>query len=180
MLSSLNSLLLEQGPYLLEDTGITISDTVDINVFGAVFAQNTATIVSAGLDLYVGQLVNQAILTINYSGLRNAVATTGTTNNVTVLLTRLTKWYNWFLYKMPLFFVINPEGNGKTFGNIVENKIYYVLTVIDLETFTMSATDDVPLMFEITATSSSNNSITCVSTQGLTIMVHYIYRYYFW
>ena len=156
---------------ILEDTGFTISDTVDINgVPGAVFAQNTATIVTAGLTLYVGQLVNQAILTINYTGLRNAVATTRTTNNVTVLLTPTGQnGTTGFYTTMPLFFVTNSAGNNETFGNIVENKIYYVLTVIDLETFTMSATNDLPVMFEVTATSSSNNSITCVTTQGLTI-----------
>jgi len=156
---------------ILEDTGFTISDTVDVNgVPGAVFAQNTATIVTAGLTLYVGQLVNQAILTINYSGLRNVVATAASTNNVTVLLTPTGQNGTVGFYTgMPLFFVTNTEGNNKSFGNIVENKIYYVLTVIDLETFTMSATDELPVMFAITATSSSNNSITCETTQGLTI-----------
>jgi hypothetical protein len=156
---------------LLEDTGFTISATVDDNgVPGAVFAQNTATVVTAGLILYVGQLTNQAILTINYTGLRNAVATTSITNNVTVLLTPTGQNGTVGFYtKMPLFFVTNSEGNNESFGNIVENKIYYVLTVIDLETFTMSATDDLPLMFDVTATSSSNNSITCESTQGLTV-----------
>jgi len=156
---------------LLEDTGFTISDTVGIDgVPGAVFVQNTATIVTAGLILYVGQLVNQAILTINYTGLRNAVATTRTTNNVTVLLTPTGQNGTIGFYTtMPLFFVTNSAGNNETFGNIVENKIYYVLTVIDLETFTMSATNELPVMFEVTATSSSNNSITCETTQGLTI-----------
>ena len=156
---------------LLEDTGFTISDTLDINgVPGAVFAQNTATIVTAGLILYVGQLENQAILTINYSGLRNAVATTATTNNVTVLLTPTGQNGTIGFYTgMPLFFVTNSAGNNASFGNIVENKIYYVLTVIDLETFTMAATNDLPVMFEVTATSSSNNSITCETTQSLTI-----------
>lgn len=156
---------------LLEDTGFTISDTVDTNgVPGAVYTQNTATIVTAGLILYVGQLVNQAILTINYSGLRNAVATTATTNNVTVLLTPTGQNGTVGFYTgMPLFFVTNTGGNNKSFGNIVENKIYYVLTVIDLETFTMAATNELPVMFAVTATSSSNNSITCETTQGLTI-----------
>ena len=156
---------------ILEDTGFTISDTVDTNgVPGAVFAQNTATIVTAGLTLYVGQLVNQAILTINYTGLRNAVATAATTNNVTVLLTPTGQNGTVGFYTgMPLFFVTNTEGNNESFGNIVENKIYYVLTVIDLETFTMAATNELPVMFAVTATSSSNNSITCETTQGLTI-----------
>lgn len=156
---------------ILEDTGFTISDSINVNGNpGAVFAQNTATIVTAGLSLYIGQVTNQAVLTINYSGLRNATATTSTSNTVTVLLTPTGQNGTIGFYTgMSLFFVTNSTGDYNSFGNIVENKIYYVLTVIDLQTFTMSATADLPVMFEVTATSSSNNSITCETTQGLTI-----------
>jgi hypothetical protein len=55
---------------LLEDTGFTISDTVDVNgIPGSTLALTTATIGAAGLTLYVGNLTNTAIMTVNYNGI---------------------------------------------------------------------------------------------------------------
>jgi hypothetical protein len=149
---------------VLEDTGFTVSETVDVNGNpGTVLAQNTATIVTAGLTLYVGQLTNLAVLTINYDGIRTVTATTSGTNQVTVQLTLTGQDGTTGLYLgAPIFFT------GTVFGGIVENEIYYVITIIDNQTFTMSLNND-PTTFEVTATSSSNNSITCDSTAGLNV-----------
>jgi hypothetical protein len=151
---------------VMEDTGFTISATVDNNGNpGAVLpmASHTLTIVPAGLTLYVGELTNLAVLTLNYSGIRNATATTTGTNHVTVQLTPTGQdGTTGFYLGTPIFFT------GNVFGGIVENEVYYVITVIDKETFTMSL-DSIATTFAVTATSSSNNSISCVSTTGLSI-----------
>ena len=146
----------------LEDTGFTISETVDSNGNpGSVMVQNTATIVTAGLTLYVGQLTNLAVLTINYDGIRTVTATTGGTNRVTVQLSLTGQdGTSGFYLGTPIFFT------GNVFGGIVENEIYYVTTIIDNQTFTMSLNSN-PVTFDVTATTSSNNSITCDSTSGL-------------
>jgi hypothetical protein len=149
---------------VMEDTGFTISATVDNNGNpGTVKVQNTATIVAAGLILYVGELTNLAVLTINYAGIRTATATTKTTNNITVQLTPTGQdGTTGFYLGTPIFFT------GDVFGGIVENEVYYVITVIDNQTFTMSL-DSTATTFEVTATASSNNSITCVSTSDLSV-----------
>ena len=148
---------------VLEDTGFTISETVDNGNPGAVLVQNTATIVSAGLILYVGQLTNLAVLTINYDGIRTATNTVSGTNTITVQLTPTgLAGTTGFYLGATIFFT------GNVFGGIVENEIYYVITVIDNHTFTMS-TDSDPTTFSVTATSSSNNSITCESVTGLLV-----------
>ena len=148
----------------MEDTGFTISTTVDNNGNpGAVKVQNTATIVTAGLTLYVGELTNLAVLTINYNGIRNATATKTGTNLVTVELTPTGQdGTTNFYIGTPIFFT------GNVFGGIVENEIYYVTTIIDNQTFTMS-TNDSPVTFDISATTGSTDAITCVSTASLTV-----------
>jgi hypothetical protein len=147
---------------VLEDTGFTISTTVDNNGNpGAVLVQNTASIVAAGLTLYVGELTNLAVLTINYAGIRTATNTIAGTNNITVQLTPTgLAGTTGFYLGTTIFFT------GNVFGGIVENDSYYVITIIDNQTFTMS-TDANPTTFGVTDTLASNNSITCESTTGL-------------
>ena len=118
---------------------------------------------TAGLLAYPGEVTNQAILTINYDGIRNTTATTAGTNYVTVELTPTGQnGTTNFYVGLPIFFT------GDVFGGIVANEIYYVTTVVDPQTFTMSTSAD-PLMVNVTATSSSNNAITCDSTLGLSV-----------
>jgi len=149
---------------VLEDTGFTISSTVDVDGNpGATFTLSTATVPVAGLTMFVGQLTNQAVLTVNYDAIRNATATTATTNNVTVLLTATgLAGTTGFYVGLPIYFT------GNVFGDVVANEKYYVTTVIDAQTFTMSTVSD-PTVLTCTATSSSNNSVTCSSTLGLTV-----------
>jgi len=156
---------------VLEDTGFTISDTVDENGNpGAVYSPNigigSVTIAPAGLKLLTGNQTNLEIITINYSGLRNTVATTGTTNTVTVLLTATGEnGTTGFYTGLPIFFV------GNTFGGIVENISYYVTTVIDAQTFTMSPTSDAPFAISFTETTSTDNLVVCgtSSTENITL-----------
>ena len=149
---------------ILEDTGFTVSATVDANgIPGSTLVLNTATVSVAGLTLYVGELTNTAIMTINYSGIRTATATTSTTNVITVPLNAIGQsGTNAFYQGLPIFFT------GNVFGGIIENENYYVTTVIDLQHFTMSTSDN-PLILTATATSASGYKVTCNNTTELSI-----------
>jgi hypothetical protein len=149
---------------VLEATGFTISATVDENgVPGSTFTLSTATVPAAGLPMYVGEVTNTAVLTINYSGIRNATATASGTNTVTVLLTATGQNGTNGLYTgIPVFFT------GDVFGGISENEIYYVTTVTGPQTFTMS-TQTNPTTLTITETDSGTDAITCESTLSLSV-----------
>ena len=158
-----NSLLVNGTTYyvktILNETDITISATVG----GSTFNLNTTTISSAGLLLYVAEVTNTAVVTLFYPGILTATDTTGVTNTITVPLTGsglggTTGFYT----NLPIFFV------GNVFGGIIENETYYVTTVIDDETFTMS-TDQDPLIINVTGVIASTDYITCTGTLGLSI-----------
>ena len=148
----------------LEDTGFTVSETVDENGNpGAVLEMNTASVPAAGLQLYVGQLTNTALMTINYEGLRNASATSATNNSVTVDLNITGQdGTNQFYTGLPIFFV------GTEFGGISENKRYYVNAVIDKTTFTMTAISN-PTIINCTETNATGNLVICSSTIDLSV-----------
>ena len=144
---------------IINDTQITISSTVG----GSIFQLGDATISTAGLLLFVGEVTNTAIVTLFYPGLITATATTGTINTVTIPLTisglgGTTGFYT----NLPIFFT------GDVFGGIIDNEIYYVTTVIDDETFTMSTSKN-PLIINITSTTASTDYIVCNDTLGLSI-----------
>jgi len=155
--------------FLLEDTGFTISDSVDINgnpqsVYSPNLGSSYVNISVAGLTLYVGELTNLAVMTINYSGIRTATATTSTVNAISVLLTPTGQNGTTNFYTgLPIFFT------GHVFGGIEENQTYYITTVIDNQSFTMSASDTAPTSSTVTATASSNDSVTCDTALGLVI-----------
>ena len=149
---------------ILNDTQIKISATEG----GSVFNLNSETIGSAGLKLYVGQVVDTTILNIDYPGIRQATITTANTNKITVPLSLSGLGGTQSFYtNLPIFFT------GSVFGGVIENETYYVTTVADNQNFTMSTLQD-PVMVNITATADSSdpffaNCITCSSTLGLTI-----------
>jgi hypothetical protein len=149
---------------VLEATGFTISATVDENgVPGSTFVLTTATIPAAGLPMYVGEVINTALLTINYSGIRNATTTTSGTNTITVLLTATGQnGTNGLFTGIPVYFT------GDVFGGISENEIYYVTSITGPQTFTMS-TQTNPTILTITETDSVTDAITCDSTLSLSI-----------
>ena len=152
------------NPSLFEDTGFTISDTINEGVPGDVYSPSTGSAsvtLSTTLTLYVGQETNLAIMTINYDGIRTSTNTTTATNTVTVQLTPTGQNGTTNFYTgLPIFFT------GNVFGGIEENQTYYVTSVVDNQTFTMSTSTD-PVTFEITETESINDSITCETTVNL-------------
>jgi hypothetical protein len=155
---------------LMEATGFTVSSSISgAGVPGSTLVLTNATVPSSGLLAYPGEVTNTAILDINYTGIRSVTATTAGLNYVTVQLTPTGQnGTTNFYVGLPIFFT------GDVFGDVVANEIYYVTTVVNPQTFTMSTTND-PLMLTATATSSSNNAITCASTLDLSVNLPIIF-----
>ena len=146
-----------------EATGFTLSATIANGVPGATVSLSNATATAAGLSCYVGELTNTAILTIDYPGIANVTTTTSGTNALTVPLNISgTGGTIGFYTGLTLFFT------GNVFGGVVENEIYYVTSVIDDETFTISSSDS-PLQLSIYSTDSVDDSLTIESALELAV-----------
>ena len=145
---------------IINETDFTISATVG----GGTFALGDANISTAGLLMYVGDVTNTAVVTIFYPGILTATATTATTNTISVptVGTNNLGGTSGFYPDLPVFFT------GNVFGGIIENEKYYVTTVIDDETFTMSTKTNA-LTISVNSTSATGNVINCTSTVGLSI-----------
>jgi hypothetical protein len=113
---------------------------------------DTATGV-APCSLFVGELTNTAVVTIDYPGILQVTATTSTTNAITVPMTLSGQGGTKYFYVgLPVYFT------GPTFGGIVENEQYHVTTIIDREHFTLSKTDG-PLTLPIISTTDAGDLI---------------------
>jgi hypothetical protein len=148
---------------LVDSNKFTLSDTISGGVPGTVLSMSGTLLGSAGLIGYVGEVTNTAVVTMFYPGILNATATSSANNSITVPLTASGLGGTTGFYpNLPIFFT------GTVFGGVIENDRYYVTTVIDNQTFTMSTTDNA-LTIDISSTSSSGNVINCASTVGLSI-----------
>lgn len=144
---------------VLNELDFTISETVN----GPVFALGDQTISVAGLECFVGEVTNTALITVNYPGIRTATNTAKTSNIVTVPLNPTgTGGTAGFYVNLPIFFT------GNVFGGVIENLTYYVTTVIDSQTFTMSENQD-PVSVTLYSTSTSTNVLVCSSTLELSV-----------
>ena len=148
---------------LVDGNKFTLSATISGGVPGTVVSMSGTTVGSAGLTCYVGEVTNTAVVTLFYPGIVTATATTATSNIITIPLTGSgLGGTSGFYPNLPIFFT------GNVFGGVVENDTYYVTSVIDDETFTMSSTENA-LTIDITSTASSGNLITCEGTAGLSV-----------
>ncbi len=144
---------------IIDDTDFTVSLTEN----GSVVTLTNATISGAGLKCLVGEVVDTAVLTVNYPGILEVTATQTGTNAITVPISLIgTGGTEGFYTNIPVFFT------GDVFGGIVENEVYYVTTVIDNQTFTISETQD-PLSTTATVTTASNDRVTVSSTDGFSV-----------
>lgn len=144
---------------VINDTDFSIALTEG----GPAISLANYTVGSLELQCFVAKVTDTAILTVNYPGIRTATATTSTINTVTVPVSAIgTGGTQGFYTNLPLFFT------GNVFGQIVQNQTYYVTTVIDSQTFTMSDQLN-PLMLEATATTTGTNRITVSSTDDLSV-----------
>jgi hypothetical protein len=143
---------------IINDSDFSIKDES-----GTVIALSDATIGFQTLNCYVGEVVNTAILTVNYPGILTVTATQSGTNTLTVPISEIgTGGTAGFYTNLPVFFT------GTVFGGIIENDPYYVTTVIDNETFTLSATEN-PLTVEVTETIASSDTVVMSSTDGFSV-----------
>lgn len=128
----------------------------------------TMTLASADLGLqtllcYAGEVVDTAILTVNYPGILNVTATQAGTNILTVPISEIgTGGTSGFYTNLPIFFT------GNVFGGVIENDPYYITTVIDNEHFTISKTEN-PLTVEVLQTIAATSTIALNSTSGFNV-----------
>jgi len=136
--------------------------SISATVGGLALSLTTAS-TTAGLDAIIGEVTNTAVVTIQYPGILTTTATAKTTNFVTIPLNPsgicgTTGFYT----GLPIFFT------GDVFGGVIENENYYVTTVIDDQTFTMSTTNT-PTIVSVIQTSISGNLIKLNSLSNLNI-----------
>jgi hypothetical protein len=146
--------------YIKEIVSLTQFSLVDGNGADVILTTGTTT---AGLDAIIGEVTNTAVVTIQYPGILTATATANTTNFVTIPLNPsgicgTTGFYT----GLPIFFT------GEVFGNVIENENYYVTTVIDDQTFTMSTTNT-PTIVSVVQTSITGNLVKLDSLSDLNI-----------
>ena len=141
----------------------TVSDTCVDGVPGTVVTLSVSTAPTAGLNAFTGEVTNTAIVTIAYPGILNVTATAQTSNFITTpLLPSGTAGTQGFYVGLPVYFV------GNAFGGIIENDPYYITTVIDDETFTISKTNN-PVILTATATTGSTDTVNVGSTLQLNV-----------
>ena len=134
-----------------QETGFRIASSYDNAIAGTPLSLTGGTASSSGLLAYPGEVTDQAILTVDYSGIRNATQTISSNNSVIIPITSTGMGgTTGFYIGMMLFFV------GQTFGGIVENEIYYVTTIIDDQTFTLS-TVQTPIQTTVSGTIASSD-----------------------
>jgi hypothetical protein len=150
---------------ILSEIEFTVSESID----GPVFALTNGSWPdnSTLLKCYTGNINSTTILTVNYPSILNVTNTTKTINSITVPLTSIgTGGTIGFYPTLPLFFTSN--GNNSVFGNIVENRPYYVNTIIDNENFTISESEDV-ISTTVTETNQTTDTVTVDSTENFNI-----------
>ena len=144
---------------IIDDTDFTVSLTEG----GSVVTLTSVTVPTAGLKCLVGEVVDTAILTVNYPGILEVTATQVATNAITIPLNPTgTGGTQGFYTNIPVFFT------GNVFGGIIENEVYYVTTVIDNQTFTISETQD-PLSATVVSCSGATDIIVVNDTEGFTV-----------
>jgi hypothetical protein len=149
--------------YYVKDVLNTFDFTISATDGGSIFALNTVDIGFQSLLCYSGEVVDTAILTVNYPGILDVTATTAGTNTLTVPISEIgTGGTLGFYPNLPVFFT------GNVFGEVIENDPYYITTIIDDETFTISTTEN-PLTVEVTETIASTDTIVMESTEDFSV-----------
>ena len=144
---------------IINESDFSISNTNS----GPAITLTNYTVTVAGMSCYIGEVTNTAIVTIAYPGILNVTATAKTSNFITTpLLPTNTGGTNGFYVGLPVYFV------GNVFGGIVDNETYYIITIIDDETFTIS-TENNPLTLNVTATTDIGDTVTVTSTLELSV-----------
>lgn len=144
---------------VISETEFTVSLTID----GSEVALTDQAPIANLLRCYTGETVGTTILTVNYPGILNVSQTNAVTNAVTVPRTAIgTGGTTGFYTELPVRFT------DEVFGNIIENRVYYVTSVIDDETFTISEIQT-PTLTIASATYTGSNTVEVASTSGFSV-----------
>ena len=136
---------------IIDETNFTVSES---STGSPIKTLSNGTVSVAGLECYVGEVTDTAILTVFYPAITNVTATTAVTNTLTIPLNPTgTGGTIGFYINLPVFFT------GTMIGGVIENQVYYITTVIDNQTFTMSEEMN-PTTLNITATDGTFDYIT--------------------
>jgi hypothetical protein len=142
---------------IIDELKFSVSETRN----GSTKALTTGTVFSQLLECYTGNIDETVIISVEYPGIMEATQTQSTINAITVPLSPVgTGGTIGFYTNLPLFFT------GNVFGGIVENLPYYVTSVIDNETFTLSETEN-PVAVTITSTEATGNILVVESIIGI-------------
>lgn len=122
--------------------------SVSLSENGPVVVLFDANVTPAGLNCFVGNVVDQATITVNYPNILNVTASDSNTNKLTSPLTVVGTGGSSGLYtNAPVIFT------GNVFGGIIENDVYYISAVTGPETFTISKSNN-PVITSLTSTVS--------------------------
>jgi len=141
---------------VVDEITFTIADEFGVPVY---LTNYTPSPGETPLTCVPGNLTNTTVVEIDYPYIQEVTATTGTTNVITTPKTTNTNGTTLFYLGNPITFT------GAVFGDVIENQIYYVTTIIDDEHFTMSTKTD-PITTTVLETYSANNRILVNSTIG--------------
>jgi len=149
--------------YYVAEVVDEINFTVSATEGGSVFSLTSGTVSAAGLECYVADVTDTAVLTVNYPGILTATATTAGTNVITIPTSEIgTGGTAGFYPGIPLFF---PD---PTFGGITPNEIYYVTTIVDEQNITIS-TNQAALTLTVTGTVGISDTVVINDTANLAI-----------
>ena len=149
---------------VINETDFTITDA-NGNIV-QVFEYN---FVNTDVEIFTAQVVDTAILTVNYPGIRTATAISSSSaieksfGTIVIPITEVGTGGTGGLYtNVPIYFI------GNVFGGLIENQIYYVTSVIDTENFTVSETQD-PVTIEVYDTTAVTNVVTIEDSSQLAV-----------
>ena len=150
-------------PYYVQSIVSDVLFTISQTATGLVYPLTTASATPDTVECYTAQVINQAILTVNYPGIVE-VTSIEDSNIITVPLNPTgTGGTYGFYVNMPVFFT------GNVFGNIIANEVYYIHTICSPQTFTIS-TEINPVTYTLASTAATGNLVTLTNqTMDLSI-----------
>ena len=143
---------------IINNTQFKISSTQ----YGTTFDVGSFTPSTDSFKCLTAQVIDTAVVSVVYPGIRNATATNDTNNTITVPLDKIGTGGTQGLYTG-----LSVVFTGNTFGNVEENVVYFVASVIDEETFTISENSN-PLTIKGTSINTTNQLIVSTTT-GLNV-----------
>ena len=142
---------------IIDELKFSVSDTIN----GSTRVLNNGTVNARLLECYTGNINETVIVSVDYPGIIEATQTESVINAITAPLSPVgTGGTIGFYTNLPVFFT------GNVFGGIIENFNYYVTSVIDNQTFTISETPN-PVTVTVTQTKASGNSLVVSTINGI-------------